>query len=44
MSLMIRLKMLKRADFLSDAEISTLKKEKLHVKDELAQYLANYKK
>ncbi|HEF3574954.1 TPA: DUF465 domain-containing protein, partial [Campylobacter upsaliensis] len=30
--------------FLSDAEISTLKKEKLHVKDELAQYLANYKK
>ncbi|HEB7716490.1 TPA: DUF465 domain-containing protein, partial [Campylobacter coli] len=25
-------------------EISSLKKEKLHVKDELNQYLANYKK
>ncbi|EOH0272140.1 YdcH family protein, partial [Campylobacter jejuni] len=29
---------------LSSMEISTLKKEKLHVKDELSQYLANYKK
>ncbi|AXP08180.1 YdcH family protein [Campylobacter hepaticus] len=29
---------------LSDMEISTLKKEKLHIKDELNQYLANYKK
>lgn len=29
---------------LSDTEISNLKKEKLHVKDELNQYLSNYKK
>lgn len=29
---------------LSDAEISTLKREKLHVKDELNTYLANYNK
>ncbi|EAJ5193493.1 YdcH family protein [Campylobacter jejuni] len=29
---------------LSGMEISTLKKEKLHVKDELSRYLANYKK
>ncbi|EGK7562439.1 YdcH family protein [Campylobacter coli] len=29
---------------LSDLEISSLKKEKLHVKDELNRYLANYKK
>lgn len=30
--------------FLNDMEISTLKKQKLHIKDELKQYLANYKK
>ncbi|MCX2682856.1 YdcH family protein [Campylobacter sp. MIT 21-1685] len=29
--------------FLSDMEISALKKEKLHTKDELKQYLQNYK-
>ncbi|ARJ56046.1 YdcH family protein [Campylobacter cuniculorum] len=29
---------------LSDAEISTLKKEKLRVKDDLNMYLANYNK
>ncbi|MBK2000122.1 YdcH family protein [Campylobacter sp. LH-2024] len=29
---------------LSDTEISNLKKEKLHVKDELKKYLENYKK
>ncbi len=29
---------------LSDTEISNLKKEKLHVKDKLNQYLSNYKK
>lgn len=29
---------------LSDMEISTLKKEKLLAKDELNQYLSNYKK
>ncbi|EAH5261666.1 DUF465 domain-containing protein, partial [Campylobacter coli] len=28
----------------SDIEISNLKKEKLHIKDQLNQYLANYKK
>lgn len=29
---------------LSNMEISALKKEKLHIKDELNQYLSNYKK
>lgn len=29
---------------LSSMEISTLKKEKLHTKDKLSQYLAKYKK
>ena len=31
-------------NLLSDIEISNLKKEKLHIKDQLNQYLANYKK
>jgi len=29
---------------LSGVEISTLKKEKLHIKDELNEYLSNYNK
>ncbi|ELQ9472816.1 YdcH family protein [Campylobacter coli] len=33
-----------RRNLLSDIEISNLKKEKLHIKDQLNQYLANYKK